>query len=78
MTAAAALNQAEPIEVNVGLGERAYDILIGRGLLASLGERVARLRPGAKAVIVTDATVAKHHLAAARPDGSCCLYRLPR
>ena len=39
---------AEPIEVNVGLGERAYDIVIGRGLLASLGERVATLRPGAK------------------------------
>ena len=38
--------------------------MIGRGLLASLGERVAKLRPGAKVVIVTDATVAKHHLAA--------------
>ena len=63
MTAAAAVQSAEPIQVNVGLGERAYDIVIGRGLLASLGERVARLRPGAKALIVTDATVAKHHLA---------------
>ena len=63
-TAAAAQSSAEPIKVNVGLGERAYDIMIGRGLLAGLGERIAKLRPGAKAVIVTDATVAKHHLAA--------------
>jgi 3-dehydroquinate synthase len=63
-TVAAALSSAEPIKVNVGLGERAYDIIIGRGLLAGLGERIAKLRPGAKAVIVTDATVAKHHLAA--------------
>ena len=31
----------------------------------SLGERIAALRPGAKVAIVTDATVAKHHLAAA-------------
>jgi len=63
-TAAAAQSSAEPIKVNVGLGERAYDIMIGRGLLAGLGERIAKLRPGAKAVIVTDATVVKHHLAA--------------
>jgi 3-dehydroquinate synthase len=56
---------AEPIVVPVALGTRAYDIVIGRGLIASLGERIAALRPGAKAAIVTDATVAKGHLAAA-------------
>ena len=55
----------DPITVNVGLGERAYDIVIGRGLLATLGARIAALRPGAKVAIVTDETVAKHHLAAA-------------
>ena len=44
---------------------RAYDIVIGRGLLASLGERIKALRPGAKCAIVTDETVAKHHLPAA-------------
>ena len=32
----------------------AYDIVIGRGLLATLGERIAKLRPGAKVAIVTD------------------------
>jgi len=56
---------AEPIVVKVALGARAYDIVIGRGLLAGLGARIAALRPGAKTAIVTDATVAKHHLVAA-------------
>jgi 3-dehydroquinate synthase len=60
----APLRQAEPIKVAVALGARAYDIVIGRGLLASLGERIMALRPGAKVAIVTDATVAKHHLPA--------------
>ncbi|HEY4775768.1 MAG TPA: 3-dehydroquinate synthase [Xanthobacteraceae bacterium] len=62
MTAAA---RAETTVVNVALGARAYDIVIGRGLLGSLGARMAALRPGAKAAIVTDATVARLHLAAA-------------
>ncbi|HEX5210429.1 MAG TPA: 3-dehydroquinate synthase [Pseudolabrys sp.] len=56
---------AEPTLVQVALGARAYDIAIGRGLLAGLGERIKALRPGAKCAIVTDATVAKHHRAAA-------------
>src|ERR1700688_202907 len=57
--------RSDPTVVNVALGARSYDIVIGRGLLASLGARVAALRPGAKAVIVTDDNVARHHLAAA-------------
>ena len=61
----APLRHAEPIVVPVALAERTYDIAIGRGLVASLGARIKALRPGAKAAIVTDATVAKHHLAAA-------------
>ncbi|HEY5305377.1 MAG TPA: 3-dehydroquinate synthase [Pseudolabrys sp.] len=61
----APLRSAEPIKVAVALGARAYDIIIGRGLLASLGERIKALRPGAKVAIVTDATVAKLHLPAA-------------
>jgi 3-dehydroquinate synthase len=55
---------AEPIVVSVALGTRAYEIVIGRGQLATLGARIAVLRPGAKTAIVTDATVAKHHLVA--------------
>ena len=62
----APLRAREPITVPVALGSRAYDIVIGRGLIASLGVRIAKLRPGARTVIVTDETVATHHLAAAR------------
>jgi 3-dehydroquinate synthase len=54
-----------PIIIDVALGARAYDIVIGRGLIASLGERVAALKPGAKTAIVTDSTVAELHLDAA-------------
>jgi 3-dehydroquinate synthase len=51
--------------VQVDLNNRPYDIVIGRNVLHELGERVAKLRPGASAIIVTDQNVAKHHLAAA-------------
>ncbi len=57
--------RADPMTVKVSLRARSYDILIGRGLLASLGARVNALRPGAKAAIVTDENVARHHLPAA-------------
>jgi 3-dehydroquinate synthase len=56
----APLRAGEPNSVNVALGERSYDIVIGRGLLGSLGARIAALRPGAKAAIVSDETVAAH------------------
>jgi 3-dehydroquinate synthase len=49
--------------VKVELGERGYDIAIGRGLLASLGARVNALKSGAKAAVITDETVSKHYLA---------------
>jgi 3-dehydroquinate synthase len=61
----APLRPGDPIIVNVALGDRAYDIVIGRGQLASLGARAAALKPGAKAAIVSDATVAGLHIAAA-------------
>jgi len=48
--------------VNVGLGERAYDIVIGRGAVAELAARVSTLKPGARLAIVTDENVAKAHL----------------
>ncbi len=60
----APLRASDPIAVDVVLGERSYDIVIGRGLLASLGHRIAALRPGASAAIVSDETVAGHYLAA--------------
>ena len=40
--------------VHVPLPGRAYDILIGGGLLASAGERIAALAPGAACGVVTD------------------------
>jgi 3-dehydroquinate synthase len=59
-----ALLRMDPITVKVALGPRSYDIVIGRGLMVSLGARIAALRPGVKTVIVTDENVARHHLAA--------------
>jgi 3-dehydroquinate synthase len=58
----APMKNSDPITVDVALGERAYDIVIGRDVLQSLGARVAALRPGARAAIVTDRNVAKHWL----------------
>ncbi|HVZ50968.1 MAG TPA: 3-dehydroquinate synthase [Pseudolabrys sp.] len=60
----APLRSSEPIIVPVALGARAYEIIIGRGVLASLGKAIKALRPGARTVIVTDETVARHHLTA--------------
>jgi 3-dehydroquinate synthase len=60
----APLRHAEPIVVQVALAERSYGIVIGRGLIASLGARIKALRPGARTAVVTDQTVARHHLAA--------------
>ncbi|MBN8979238.1 MAG: 3-dehydroquinate synthase [Rhizobiales bacterium] len=57
------LTNTGPTVVEVALGDRAYDIVIGRDQLASLGERIAALRPGVRTAIVTDRTVAKHWLA---------------
>jgi 3-dehydroquinate synthase len=61
----APLRTGDPVVVEVALGARGYDIVIGRGLLSSLGPRIAALRPKAKAAIVTDRIVAGHYLAAA-------------
>ena len=59
--------------VNVPLGDRAYDVLIGPGLLARAGALIgARLGAG-RCAIVTDENVARHHLgtleAALKQDG---------
>jgi len=68
----APLRAPDPILVNVALGARSYDIVIGRGTLSSLGHRIAALRPGAKAAIVTDSNVARYHLAAATAALELC------
>ncbi len=57
--------QGAPTEVAVALGERAYRILIGPGLLRSAGEWIAPLAKGRRRVaVVTDETVGATHLPA--------------
>jgi 3-dehydroquinate synthase len=58
----APLKHSDPITIEVALGERTYDIVIGRDVLPSLGGRIKALRPGARTAIVTDRTVARHWL----------------
>ena len=53
-------------ELDVGLGDRAYPILIGPGLLAEAGARIAPLLPRPRLAVVTDETVARLHLPALR------------
>ena len=55
--------RTDPALVKVALGARSYDIVIGRSVIASLGARIAALRPGAKSFIVTDDNVARYVLA---------------
>ena len=55
----------DPTVVEVSLGARSYEIVIGRGVIDTLGARIAGLRPGAKAFIVTDDNVARYVLASA-------------
>ncbi len=62
MTAPLKQSHASATIVDVALGERAYDLVIGRDVLGSLGARVAALRPGARTAIVTDRNVARHWL----------------
>src|ERR1700760_4181151 len=59
----APLKQSDPITVEIALGERAYEIVIGRDVLQSLGRRVADLRPAARVAVITDRNVANHWLA---------------
>ena len=54
-----------PLELHVALGDRAYPIRIGAGLLRSAGEMLAPVAKG-RCVIVTSATVAAHWLAPLR------------
>jgi len=52
----------EPHIVRVPLGERAYDIVIGPGLIETAGERLKAMFPGRRFGIVTDTEVAKAQL----------------
>jgi 3-dehydroquinate synthase len=58
--------RTDPKTVRVALDARSYDIVIGRGLLASLGARIAAVRPGARAYVITDENVARHYIGAVK------------
>jgi 3-dehydroquinate synthase len=49
-----------PHRVRVELGERSYDILIGRGLLSHAAEHLHPLQLGKRGVIITDTQVESH------------------
>src|ERR1700737_2802995 len=55
-----------PLVGNVELAGRSSPIVIGRGQVLTLGQRIAAMRPRSKAAIVTDENVASHHLPATR------------
>jgi shikimate kinase / 3-dehydroquinate synthase len=55
---------ASQARIEVKLGARSYEILIGEGLIADAGNQIRRLAPGAACAIVTDENVAKLHLPA--------------
>jgi 3-dehydroquinate synthase len=58
---AATVKMAEQL-VKVNTGGGAYDIVIGKGLLADAGRRIGKLLPNAKLCVVTDDKVAKLYL----------------
>lgn len=47
--------------VKVGLGARAYEVVIGRGLLAEAGRRIAPYAPRRRVAVVSDETVWRLH-----------------
>ena len=54
--------QAKVERLHVELGDRSYDIVIGTGLIGRAGADILPLMRRRQAVIVTDETVARHHL----------------
>jgi 3-dehydroquinate synthase len=56
------VSEDAPVVVEVGLGDRSYDILIGSGLLARAGAEIAKRLPGTRAAVITDENVAAAHL----------------
>ncbi len=47
--------------VHVDLGDRSYDVLVERGLLADAGEAIRNTGLRGKAAVITDSNVARHH-----------------
>lgn len=51
-----------PTIIPVALGERSYDIVIGRDIIEDAGSEIAARLPGARLAVVTDTNVADLHL----------------
>ena len=58
------LDRLRPQTVHVPLGDRAYDVLIGEGLVANAGPIIAERLGRRRALVVTDEVVAALHLPA--------------
>ena len=54
--------EGTPRTIQVDLGSRSYDILVGRDIIDRAGAEIVRRLPDARVAIVTDETVAAHHL----------------
>lgn len=54
-------NEQPPVRIPVDLGERSYEVLVGSGMLAHILDHLPNTLSG-RIAIVTDSTVAKHHL----------------
>jgi 3-dehydroquinate synthase len=61
--------------LTVDLAGRAYDIVVGAGLLARVGEFLAPVIGRRRLIVVTDETVAQHHLAALQAGLDAAGYR---
>lgn len=51
----------DTLRVHVPLADRSYDIHIGSGTLAQLGEQVRPIADGGRVLVIADATVAEHY-----------------
>jgi 3-dehydroquinate synthase len=59
---ATSVPESDGSAISVGLGERSYDIVIGRHLLDAAGSRIAATLPRARAAVVSDTNVAALYL----------------
>ena len=65
------------VTVPVQLADHSYEILIGGGLLVEAGQILAERFPGRSVRVVTDSTVATHHLAKLVSSLAAAGYQVP-
>lgn len=56
------MTAADTVTVPVSLGDRSYEILIGKGLIARAGEEIGKRLKGRRVAVVTDENAADAHL----------------